>query len=44
VSVVWRKWFTLLKSVKHFWSNRNYFTVNCYFRPHQTSKNTEIIF
>jgi hypothetical protein len=41
----------LLKSVnhfskftKHFWSNRNHFPVNYYFRPYQTPENAEIIF
>jgi hypothetical protein len=28
----------------HFWSNRNHFPVDYYFRPYQTPENTEIIF
>jgi hypothetical protein len=28
----------------HFWSNRNHFPVDYYFRPHQTPENAEIIF
>jgi len=29
---------------KYFWSNRNHFPVNYYFRPYQTPENAEIIF
>jgi hypothetical protein len=32
------------KFTKHFWSNRNHFPVDYYFRPYQTPKNAEIIF
>jgi hypothetical protein len=50
-SGVFGKRFTLLKSVnhflkftKHFWSNRNHFPVDYYFRPYQTPENAEVIF
>jgi hypothetical protein len=33
-----------LKFTKHFWSNRNHFPVDYYFRPYQTPKYAEIIF
>jgi hypothetical protein len=49
-SVVWEKWFTLLKCVnnfskftKHFLSNENYFKLTIIFRPHQTPENVENI-
>jgi len=32
------------KFTKHFLSNENHFSVNYYFRPHQTLKNAKIIF
>jgi len=32
------------KFTKHFWSNRNYFSIDYYFHPYQTPKNAEIIF
>jgi hypothetical protein len=44
VSVLIPEWTPLLKFTKHFWSNRNHFPVDYYFRPYQTPENTEIIF
>jgi hypothetical protein len=51
VSTIYGKRFTLLKNVnhfskfiKHFWSNGNHFSIDHYFRPYQTPKNTETIF
>jgi len=35
--------FHFLKFIKHFWSNRNHFSVDYYFRPYQTLENAKII-
>jgi hypothetical protein len=40
----WGKMIYGNKKRKSFWSNRNQFTVDHYFRPYQTPKNAEIIF